>query len=187
MLRRVLHISLLSMFGLAGLSQTTSFERTRLQTLDKGKQEMINVDFQLEKDKAVIVSKKEATVLWEIPFAEIANVSYDGARNRRSELVPLVGVGALFSKSTSHWLIFEHGTDGKATDTVLQFHKDDFEEVIALLEARTGKSVTILTKSRINPTEGSENVDKVVPHSLEQVRLALRPAMEGYGCQITEG
>ncbi len=188
----VMQIGLVLVLVLAGFSQTASFaqtasfERTRLQILDKGKQELIDVDFQVGEDKAVIVDKRNATVLFEIPYTEIKSISYDGARNRRSELGPLLGIGALFSKSTSHWLFIEYAEGDATSEPVLQFHKDEFEQVIAALEARTGQPVTILTKSRINPTEGSKNVKEVVPHSVERIRLALKPAMEMYGCQITK-
>ena len=179
----VLVLVLVGFSQTASFAQTVSFEKTQLQTLDKGKQEMIDVEFQVGEDKAVIVDKGNATVLFEIPYTEIKNISYDGARTPRTELGLLVGV---FSKSTSHWLFIEYAEGDATSEPVLQIHKDDIEQVMAALEAGTGAPVTILAESRINPTEGSKNVKEVVPHSVEQIRLALQPAMEMYGCQITK-
>lgn len=89
-------------------------------------------------------------------------------------------------KSTSHWLFLEHKQGETLHEIVLQIDKGDIENVVTALEARTGRSIETLTESRINPTEGSKNIREDVPYSVEQIRSAMRPVMEMYGCQITK-
>jgi len=65
----------------AGISTSAglSFGRTRLQTLDHGKQDLVDVDLRVESDALVIASDEAMFV--SVPYSRIKNVQYDTAQN----------------------------------------------------------------------------------------------------------
>jgi hypothetical protein len=98
-----------------------------------------------------------------------------------------MGVSALFIKGQSHWLVIET-TPGEAKGpTVLRLAKSEYREVVAALTARSGKRVEMLApgSTLVDPTVGSHDEDQIIPYPIDQVRAALKPAMEHCFCKVS--
>ena len=73
-------------------------------------------------------------------------------------------------------------------NTVLRLDKTEYREVVAALTARSGKRVEMLApgSTLIDPTVGSHDEDRVMPFPIDQVRAALKPAMEHCFCKVSD-
>ena len=92
-----------------------------------------------------------------------------------------LGAGAIVmaTKTNSHWLVIEHHEhDGKQI-TVLRLDKSEYNNVIAALEARTGKQIAVINSqaSPLNPIAGGKDMDEVIPFGKEKIAPALTSAM----------
>jgi hypothetical protein len=180
---------------LPALASDAAFKRTKLHAVEGGKEKVIDVELRVGDDKLVIVERKGAAVRKEIAYTQAKSISYEMAKRRRlgegaAVMAASLGAGAvvMLTKSKSHWLTIEQQVGEERLETVLRLHKDEYGPAIAALEAKSGKQVRILTEqeSKVNPTAGSENVDELVAYPIERVLAALKPAMEKYGCRVTQ-
>ena len=100
-----------------------------------------------------------------------------------------LGAGAILmtTETKSHWLAIEYQQGDAKQSTVLQLDKSEYENVIATLEARTGKHIAVLDSktSSLNPTAESKDMDEVIPFGMDKVVAALKPALESMGCKVT--
>jgi hypothetical protein len=129
---------------------------------------------------------KTPSVVLDLPYSSISNLGYTFVDHGKAFLFPLMGVAALFIKGQSHWLVIESSAGAGNGPTVLRLDKTEYREVIAALTARSGKRVEMLApgSTLVDPTVGSHDEDQIVPFPLDQVRAALKPAMEHCFCKV---
>lgn len=180
----------------AGLAQDVTFNKTRYSSVKQPRE--TDVVLTITDSKVLITGKKANEIDLEIPYSSIDSISYELAvRHRTAEgagmMALSLGAGAVVmaTKTKSYWLDIEYH-DPDASDakelTVLRLDKSEYAQVMAALEAKSGKHIEPLaTKTRpLNPTSGSKDMDEVVPFPMDAVVAALKPAMENFGCKVTE-
>jgi hypothetical protein len=172
-----------------------AFQKTRLQVVEKGKTKLVPVDLRFDGRRIIIARRKEAGPPLDIPYSSITSMSYEMAKRDRIEeggtlMLASLGAGAVLmaTKTKSHWLAVEYNPGAGPQAVVLQLHKSEYGSVIQALEAASGRRVELLSSSdsRIDPTRNSTNVDELLSYPPERVRLALKPAMEKFACQVAE-
>jgi hypothetical protein len=195
MRKPMLSLALILALVPAGLAQDVTFSKTRYSSVKQPKE--VDVTLTITNSKILIkskkVNKKLKAIEMEIPYSSIDSISYELAvRHRVGEgaavMAVSLGAGAvvMFTKTKSHWLDIEYREGDAKQLTVLRLDKSEYKNVIATLEAKTGRHIAILDSkaSPLNPTAGSENVDEVVPFEMERVAAALKTAMESEGCNV---
>jgi hypothetical protein len=138
----------------------------------------------------VTIRSRDTTppVVLDLPYSSIKSLGYTFVDHGKAFLIPIMGVSALFIKGQSHWLVIESsGGTGNGT-TVLRLDKKEYREVIAALTAKSGKRVEMLApgSTLVDPTVGSHDQDQIVPFPTDQVRAALKPAMEHCFCKVSK-
>jgi hypothetical protein len=138
----------------------------------------------------VTIRSRDTTpsVILDLPYSSIKSLGYTFVDHGKAFLIPLMGVSALFIKGQSHWLVIESsGGTGNGT-TVMRLDKKEYREVIAALTAKSGKRVEMLApgSTLVDPTVGSHDEDQIVPFPIDQVRAALKPAMEHCFCKVSK-
>ncbi len=192
MVRGMMLIGLVFSLALNTFADSASFKKTKLEIIEKNKQKFIDVELRIEDQKIVVVEKKRSSVRVEIPYSQIKNINYEMARRRRisegaAVAVLSLGAGAvlMLTKTKSHWLTIEHEKGTELKETAFRLHKDEYGPVIAVLEEKSGKPVTILANVE-HPAAGSKNMEEIVPYLVDQVRTALKRSMEKYSCRVTK-
>jgi hypothetical protein len=129
---------------------------------------------------------KTPSVILELPYSSINNLGYTFVEHGKASLLPILGVSAFFIKGQSHWLVMGSSAGAGDRPTVLRLDKTEYREVIAALTARSGKRVEMLApgSTLVDPTVGSHDEDQIVPFQIDQVRAALKPAMEHCFCKV---
>jgi hypothetical protein len=130
---------------------------------------------------------KTPSVIFDLPYSSITNFGYAFAEAGKGWLLPVLGPAALFIKGQSHWLVIESSAGTPASATVLRLDKREYLQVVAVLTARSGKRVEMLApgSTLVDPTAGSHDEDQIVPFPIDQVRTALKPAMEHCFCKVS--
>lgn len=179
-------------------AEQATYHKTHWQVIEGRKLKLLPVDLTFSEQRMTIVKpakKKTPATQLEIPYQSIGSMSYEMAQRHRvaegaALMVASLGAGAVLmtTKTKSHWLAIEYKTDAGPQTAILQLHKSEYGSVVQTVESRTGKKVALPDKSQstINPTKTSRNTDELVRYPLDRVRLALKPAMEKYGCQVKE-
>lgn len=177
----------------SGQAQDVTFHKTRYSSVKQPKES--EVALTVTDSKIAIQGKKENGVSVEIPFSAIDAMSYELASRHRVQegagvmlLSPGVGAVLMATKTKSHWLDIEYHEGGAKQQMILRLDKSEYENVLSTLEARTGKHIERLDSksSPLNPTAESKDMDQVVPFRKEAVAAALKPAMENFGCKVTD-
>jgi len=157
----------------------------------------IKVDLTLTATKMIINSQnvdnnkknkeKENPIDVEVPFKAIDTMSYEVGGHHRAEDMAFSTVMVL-TKEKSYYLDIKYQDGAAKKVVVLRLDKSECKDVIATLEAKTGKKIETVDEktSPVNPTAGSKDVDEVVPYAPDAVGAALKPAMESMGCNITK-
>lgn len=169
------------------------FRRTKLSVLD-GTNREIDVALRLTDDSLVITDGEGKRPDINISYTAIDRLLYEFSQRRRigeGAAVAALSLGAgavtMLTKAKSHWLSVQHSDANAPQTTTLRLHKNDYKQIIAALEARTGKAIETVeaSQSTLNPAAASTNVDAVVAFPPAKVFEALKPAMERVGCRIT--
>jgi hypothetical protein len=178
-----------------------SFKKTQLVTVEKGRQRSVDVDLRIGDQTVMIVERRSGAVAATITRSKIDAMSYEISERHRIpngavlvlaapyEPWALVGsVALVMTKTKSHWLTVRYRAGSEPQGIVLRLDKREYKGIISALNAGSGQKVTVLTgqESEIDPTRGSKNAQELLPFSASQVRAALKPAMEEYGCEIKE-
>jgi hypothetical protein len=131
---------------------------------------------------------KTPSVILDLPYISISNLGYSYVEHGKASLLPVMGISALFIKGQSHWLVIESSAGPGNRPTVLRLDKTEYREVIAALTARSGKRVEMLApgSTLVDPTIGSHDEDQIVSFPIDQVRAALKPAMEHCFCKVSK-
>jgi hypothetical protein len=189
----ILALALILTYMPPASAQDVTFTKSTYSTVQQSSEIDVNVSI---KDSKIVIeakkpNKKGPTVDIEIPYSAIDSMSYEEAALHR---IQGAGMGAITpvimsTKTQTHWLEIDyHDGDTKQT-TVIHLDKSEYKNLISTLEAKSGKPVTQLeanSSSTIDPAAGSEDIDEVVPFGIDKVLAALKPAMETYGCNVTE-
>lgn len=177
----------------ASRAQDMTFKKTRYSSVKQPKE--TDVALTIADAKLMIKGKKENGITVDIPYTSIDSMTYElAARHRVGEgagvmlLSPATGAVLMLTKTKSHWLDIEYHDGEAKQEMILRLDKSEYKKVLSTLEARTGKPIARLhTKtSPLNPTAGSKDVDEVIPFRMDAVAAALKPAMETFGCKVTE-
>lgn len=183
----------LVMLAPANRAQDVTFKKTRYSSVKQPKESDVGVT--ITDSKILIKGKKENGITVDIPFSSIDSISYElSARHRVGEgagvmmLSPATGAILMLTKTKSHWLGIQYHDGEAKQEMILRLDKSEYENVLSTLESRTGKTIARLdTKtSPLNPTADSKDVDEVIPFRREAVAAALKPAMESFGCKVTD-
>lgn len=177
----------------AGRAQDVTFSKTKYSSVKQPKE--AEVDLSITDSKILVKGKKVNGIDFQIPYSSIDAMSYElASRHRVAEgavvMLASLGAGAVLmaTKSKSHWLDIQYHEGDAKELMVLRLDKSEYKKVIATLEARTGKSITVLDskKSPLNPTAESKNIDQVISFRADKIAIALKAAMESQGCNVTE-
>lgn len=170
----------------AGRAQDVAFSKTRYSSVKQPKE--ADVVLTITDSKILIKGEKADGIDLEIPYSTIDSMTYEVAARHRTEIIGISPAMALALKTKSHWLDIEYHQGDSKQLTTLRLDKSEYQEVIATLEARTGKHIAALDskKSPLNPTAGSKDMDELVPFRMDAVAAAMKPAMESVGCNVTE-
>jgi hypothetical protein len=168
-------------------AQDAIFDKSAL--LGAGGAKTTPVDLILSNTAVTVRSKdKTPSVILDLPYSSINNLGYTFVDRGRAWLMPLMGLSALFIKGQSHWLVIESSAGGVNGTTVLRLDKTEYLGVVAALTARSGKRVEMLApgSTLVDPTVGSHDEDQIMPFPIDQVRGALKPAMEHCFCKVSK-
>jgi hypothetical protein len=169
----------------ASSAQSLTFNKTRYSSLKQPKEAGVVLTIT---DSKILVNSKEADgIALEIPFSSIDTMSYEvAARHRVTEGAMLGSLLLMTTKTKSHWLDIEYREGDAKQLTTLRLDKSEYQQVIATLEAKTGKKIATLNAntSAFNPTAGSKDMDEVIPFPMEAVAAALKFAMESMNCKV---
>jgi len=193
----ILILALILAFVPACLAQDVTFSKTRYSSAKQPIE--IGVNLSITDSKILIKSKKVTKRLppidMEIPYSSIDTMSYEFAsRHRVQEGTAVVGLslgaGAIImgTKTKSYWLTINYHEADARESTVLRLDKSEYHDVIAALEAKSGKHVAVLDSKTapLNPTAGSQDMDAVIPFGMDTVVPALKAAMESQGCKVKD-
>jgi hypothetical protein len=181
------------LFTSNGFASDVSFKKAKFLTVKDKKQKELDVELRITDTKFVLLDRKTSQPEAEIPYESVKNMSYELAnRHRVAEgavlMVASLGAGAvlMMTKTKSHWLAVEYRNGDADKLAVIRMHKDEYGDIIAAIESKTGKKVEVLSEGsgKIDPTAESKDLDEVVNYSATAVIAALKPAMEGYGCKV---
>lgn len=170
-----------------------TFNKTRYSSVKQPKESEVGLT--ITESKVLIRGKKKNGVTTEIPFSSIDSITYElSARHRVQEgagvmlLSPATGAVLMLTKTKSHWLAIQYHDGDQKQEMVLRLDKSEYEKVLSTLEARTGKTIARLDSktSPLNPTAQSKDVDETVSFKKDAVVAALKPAMENFGCKVTD-
>jgi hypothetical protein len=170
----------------ASFAQDAVFEKSELMGASSPK--TTSVELVVTNTGVTIRSKGQVpSVIQEIPYSSVNNLGYTFVDRGKSWMIPIMGPSALFIKGQTHWLVIESTAGAAKTSTVLRLDKAEYREVIAALTARSGKRVEMLApgSTLVDPTIGSHDEDHVVPFPIDQVRAAIKPAMERSFCKVS--
>ena len=177
----------------AGLAQDVIFSKTRYSSVKQPKE--ADVVLTIAESKILIKGKKADGIDMEIPYSSIDSISYQlAARHRVGEgagiMALSLGAGAIVmaTKTKSYWLDIEYHEGDAKQLAVLRLDKSEYQKVMATLEARSGKHIAVLApqKNPLNPTAGSKDMDEVIQFGMVAIVAALKPAMESFGCNVTD-
>jgi hypothetical protein len=191
----IFFLALIMAWAPASLAQDATFSKTRYSSVKQPVE--IGVNLTITDSKILIksqkVSKRLPAIDMEIPYSSIDALSYEFAsRHRVQEGAAVMGMslgaGAIVmgTKTKSYWLTIDyHQADAKQS-TVLRLDKSEYQDVIAALNAKSGKKVAVLDAKAapLNPTAGSKDQDEVIPFAMNSVVAALKSAMESQGCKV---
>jgi hypothetical protein len=166
-------------------AQEVIFGKTRYSSAKHPKE--ANVVLTVADSKILVKGKKENAINMEIPFSSIDSMSYEvAARHRVAEGAMLGSLLLMTTKTKSHWLDIEYHEGDAKQLTTLRLDKSEYQQVIASLEAKTGKKIATLNSntSAFNPTAGSKDRDELVPFRMDAVVAAVKSAMESVGCNV---
>lgn len=184
-------LMVLAMPLLARGADDVTFHKARYSTVKEPRES--DVSLTVTDSKMLIQGTKENGLKIEIPYSSIDSISYEvAARHRVGEgagvasLSPGVGFVLMATKTKSHWLDIDYHVGDIKQLTILRLDKSEYKNVIAALEARTGKHIGTLdsNRSEFNPTAGSKDVDTVIPYRRDVVASAVKSAMESVGCDV---
>jgi hypothetical protein len=168
-------------------AQDAIFEKSALMGASGGKTTPVVL---IVSNTGVTIWSKDKTpsVILDLPYSSINNLGYTFVEHGKAWLTPIMGVSALFIKGHNHWLVIESSAGAVNGPAVLRLDKTEYREVVAALTARSGKHVEMLApgSTLVDPTVGSHDEDKIVPFQIDQVRAALKPAMEQCSCKVSE-
>jgi hypothetical protein len=176
---------------LARGADDVTFHKSRYSSAKEPRE--ADVSLTITDSKMLIRGTKENGLKIEIPYSSIDSMAYEvAARHRVGEgagvalLSPGAGFVLMATKTKSHWLDIDYHEGEVKQLTILRLDKSEYKDVIATLEARTGKRIGTLDSnhSEFNPTAGSKDVDTVVPYRRDAVASAIKSAMEGMGCDV---
>lgn len=170
----------------ASPAQDVTFSKTRYSSVKQPKE--ADVVLTITDSKILIKGEKADGIDLEIPYSTIDSMTYEVAARHRTEIIGISPAMAMALKTKSHWLDIEYHQGDSKQLTTLRLDKSEYKEVIATLEARTGKPIAAVDskKSPLNPTAGSKDMDELVPFRMDAVAAALKPAMESVGCNVTK-
>jgi hypothetical protein len=193
MSKRMLSLALVLAFVSVCLAQDVTFRKTKYSSVKQPQE--ADVALTITDSKILIKGKKAKGIDMEIPYSSIDAMSYERAtRHRVGEGAGLMavslGAGAVLmtTKTASYWLEIDYHEGDAKQLTVLRLDKSEYENVIAALEARTGKHIAVVDPktSSLNPTAESKDMDEVIPFGMDKVAAALKSAMESEGCKVTD-
>jgi hypothetical protein len=166
---------------------------TTLTPEDKMKIEVEGI-LRFSSDRITVSEKKTSKITMEIPYTSITKAFYEpSSRHRVAEgaAVGMLSLGTglvvMTTKTKSHWLAIDYSEQSRNRTAILHIGKDVYADIINAIESRTGKKVEMLqgeSVNRIAVTQDSKNVDKVVDFNINDVRAAVKHAMEEYQCSI---
>jgi hypothetical protein len=173
-------------------AEDVAFHDSLLSALDGAKG--IKVDLTVSDAGFKIQGKKGSTISVGVLYSAIRKMSHEEATHHRIDngsklmmIAPGLGLITMATKAKSHWLTIDYdGDDGTPQTIVLRLDRLEYYEVIMNLQTRSGKQVEMLDakNSGLDPTVGSKDVDEVIPFSAKKTAIALKSAMEMFGCKV---
>ena len=122
---------------LATLVAAQEFERTKMYVTQGHKINLVKIGLTLQEKALVATVGGKMPEVVEIPYSEITRLEYEKSSHRRWKMGVLVSGVFLLSKAKKHWLGVFRGED----ESVFQLSKRNYQQVLAVMEARTGKKI----------------------------------------------
>lgn len=124
-------------------SDETVFGKTKQVVATGDKSEQRDVAFVVTNDKQLIIrdKSKKATPLVTIGFADITALNYERSKHPRAKTAIFISPMFLLSSGKKHWLTIQYTQGDKSDFVLLRLDKDEYQRVLATLEAQTGMKV----------------------------------------------
>ena len=121
----------------------TVFEKTKQVVGTGGKSEQRDVAFVVTEDKQLIIGEKlkNANPWVTIGFHEITGLNYERSKHPRAKTAIFISPMFLMSSGKKHWLTIQFTKADKSDFVLLRLDKDEYQRVLATLEAQTGKKI----------------------------------------------
>jgi len=104
------------------------------------KAEQIDGALKIDSDAQMIQFRCKKTVL-EVPSSAVTNLIYERAAKPRYAVGVLVAWPFLFTKSKQHYLTIQYTDQEAAKYALFKLDKGNYREILAAVEAATGKQV----------------------------------------------
>jgi hypothetical protein len=124
-------------------SAETIFGKTKQVVATGDKSEQRDVAFVVTDDKQLVIrdKSKKATPLVTIGFDEITALNYERSKHPRAKTAIFISPMFLMSSGKKHWLTIQYTKAEKSDFVLLRLDKDEYQRVLATLEAQTGKKI----------------------------------------------
>jgi hypothetical protein len=107
---------------------------------DKLKDRKARLHFQ--DDRLCVMDNKDKKEYVALPYSGIDEIVYEKSAHARWKTAIFVTPFALFSKGKKHWLtVTWKDEEGKGDYLILRLDKNNYREIVAACETRTGKEV----------------------------------------------
>jgi hypothetical protein len=119
------------------------FGKTKQVVASGTKSEQREVNFVVTDDKQLVIREKskKATPLVAIRFDEITALNYERSKHPRAKTAIFISPMFLMSSGKKHWLTIQYTKAEKADFVLLRLDKDEYQRVLATLEAQTGRKI----------------------------------------------
>ena len=115
------------------------YDKAALSVQVDGESKSVDVFLQFDADSMAVMSKKTRQAVKDYPYADIRSLEYSYGKSPRWKTALLVSPLFLFSSGKKHWLL----TQGPNDFAMLRLDKSNYKMVLATLESKTGKKVTL--------------------------------------------
>jgi hypothetical protein len=122
-------------------SQEVSFQKSKQSFQEGEKSKQRDVTLLFLDDHMVVRERKGAATYATIPNDAVTEITYELSKNARITEAILISPLFLLSSSKKHWLTIKYQDQGKIDFVLLELDKKEYQQVIATVEARTGKVV----------------------------------------------
>ncbi len=118
-----------------------TFKKTKLMEQQGDKLKELDCDLIFTDDAFRVTDNKQRADYVRIPYSDVEEIVYEKSSHPRWKTAVFLTIFALLSKGKKHWLTVTYKDADEAKFTILKLDKNDYRQIIALSETKTGKKV----------------------------------------------